>query len=126
MVYQATISTNTKQDERFYIGMTKNLFKTRLANHTQSFNNPTKKENTALSKYYWSLVEKNKVPVVKWKILGQAQTCINIMSDCRLCLLEKLEIIRFEMPNQLLNQKTEIAARCIHRREFLLMNYENK
>lgn len=48
---------NRESVEKFYIGSTKNSFKTRWHQHILSFTNSTYKNSTSLSKYFWDLKE---------------------------------------------------------------------
>ena len=45
--------------EQSYVGLADTEFKSRYANHTHSFRNPTKKNATELSKFIWALKDKN-------------------------------------------------------------------
>ena len=127
MVYQATISSKEEPEVvKHYIGVTKKQFKTRFASHKYSFNNEKQKGNTELSKWYWHLKTQLQQPTVKWKILAHAPSCKNLKSTCMLCESETLEILISGWGSNLLNKRTEWAVKCIHRREFQLLHYENK
>lgn len=122
VVYLSTISTLENPNiKKFYIGCTMRPFKERWRGHLQSFNNSNYKYMTSLSKYFWSLKEKNKTPKVKWKLIRKARTCNSLYAPCYLCLNEKLEIIRFKNKTDLLNQRYELTVNCKHRLKFNLV-----
>ena len=128
IVYQATVATEEKQPDHTtktinetYVGLTDNEFKTRFANHKQSFTNERLRNATELSKYIWTLKERNTDYKMTWKILGRAQAYSNQTKKCNLCLLEKFYIICH--PDQAtLNKKSELISHCRHMKKFLLMN----
>ena len=57
---------------RDYAGLTENTFKTHFANHKTSFNNPSKRMITELSKHVWNLKDSNINFRITWKILKLA------------------------------------------------------
>ena len=84
IVYQATVTTRENDNNRTkkkntesYVGLTENEFKKRFANHKQSFTNPRLRNATELSKYIWSLKEKNTEYDIAWRILGKAESYTN-------------------------------------------------
>ena len=79
IVYQAAVTTRENDNNRTkkkntesYVGLTENEFKKRFANHKQSFTDPRLRNATELSKYIWSLKEKNTEYDIAWRILGKA------------------------------------------------------
>ena len=90
IVYQATITTNTTTET--YAGLATN-FKERFRNHTSSFRNHKKQNETELSKYIWTLKNANKPFNVKWRSLKKCQLYNNISKKCKLCLSENFFII---------------------------------
>ena len=87
IVYQATVTTDS--DKETYIGITANHFKTRYANHKQSFKNEKYKNQTELSKYIWKLEDKKIDHNISWKIIKRAKLYNNISKKCNLCTTEK-------------------------------------
>ena len=85
IVYLATVSTDEKTET--YLGLTDTPFKSRYANHEQSFNKSTYKNQTELSKYIWDFKEKKKSFKLTWKILGRARGYSNTTKKCGLCTL---------------------------------------
>ena len=49
-------------------------WKFRYYNHLQSFRNLKLKNQTALSGYYWDLIEIGLTPIINWKIKDPPQT----------------------------------------------------
>ena len=54
VIYQATVTTTDGKTDS-YIGLTANSFKQRWTQHKSSFNNSSKKSETALSQHIWQL-----------------------------------------------------------------------
>ena len=120
IVYLATVSTDEKTET--YVGLTDTPFKSRYANHKQSFNKSTYKNQTELSKYIWDLKEKKKSFRLSWRILGRARRYSNTTKKCGLCTLEKYFIIcHREMAS--LNKRSELGGSCRHATKFLLKNF---
>ena len=117
IVYQAQVKSSAGVET--YVGVTETEFKTRLANHKQSFKKPSQRTATELSKYIWSLKNADQTYEVNWKILGRAKSYSNVTKRCNLCLLEKYFIIcRKELAT--LNKRTELLGTCRHSRKYLL------
>lgn len=117
-VYLSTISSLENPNiKKNYIGGTKNPFKYHWYQHVFSFKNSSCKHATSLSKYCWSLKEKNKTPTVKWNLIRRAHTCNSLYTPCYLFLNEKLEIIKFKKIN-LLNQRKGLTVNCRHKLSF--------
>ena len=81
----------------------------------------TMRYTTARLKFVWDLKRNNKEPHITWtivcKVYGNPKR-----NFCRLCLKEKLLIIKF--PNQyiLLNKRFEFIRKCRHESQNLIMN----
>ena len=125
VIYKCTASIPNKPD-KVYIGLTEGPFKTRHANHKASFK--TKKySKTTLSAYVWEMKEKEKItPTLTWSILKTAPSYNNISKKCPLCLQEKLEIILYKKPEELLNKKSELISKCRHVNKFVLAKFDTK
>ena len=117
LVYQATVTTSDKTET--YIGLTENDFKSRFANHKQSFKKEHLKNATELSKYIWTLKEKGTDFEMKWKIMGKAKPYSNVSKRCGLCNLEKYFII-CHGDKATLNKKSELINTCRHAAKFKL------
>jgi hypothetical protein len=111
-----------KEQTENYIGLTENEFKTRYANHKQSFNNETLKNATELSKYIWKLKRSNTDYKINWKIVGHAPAYTNTTKKCNLCNLEKYHII-INKKQASLNQRCGIITSCRHTYKFMLANH---
>lgn len=119
IVYQATVTT--EQGSECYVGLTDTDFKSRFANHKQSFRNEAYSNQTELSKHVWQLKKAKVDYTIKWKILDRAQSYSNATKRCKLCTLEKFYIIcKRELAT--LNKRTELASTCRHVNKFLLKN----
>ena len=119
VVYEAKVATiNT---EKTYIGLTSNSFKTRYATHKASFLHTEKRHQTELSKYIWTLKDKNTPHTITWRIIRRAQPYSPLTNRCNLCLWEKFYIITAKSNN--LNSRTELISTCRHKRKFLLSEY---
>ena len=86
VIYQATVAT---EDNRRYVGLTENSFKTRYSNHKSSFRDPNKRLSAKVSKHIWHLKDA-KINIgfsSTWKILKQAAAPFNRASNrCNLCI----------------------------------------
>ena len=121
IVYEATIKSNLHENnEKKYIGLCETSFKKRYNGHKTSFRLEKYKNNTALSTEYWKIKEKNGNPVVSWKIIANAKSYKPESKKCSLCQTEKYEIANYPGKN-LLNKRSEIIAKCRHRRKHQLM-----
>jgi len=122
VVYRATIST--QQTKSHYIGCCETPFKTRYSNHLQSFKNQKYRNATALSKEFWKLKETGANPTISWNIIKRAHSYRSGSKRCNLCLEEKVAILQAD-PQNLLNKRTELVARCRHRSKFKLRRSTN-
>ena len=94
-------------------------FKLRYRNHVCSFRNERYKHATELSKYIWSLKDRNIMYNIKWCKVKQARSYSNVSKRCNLCLWEKYFIIcRPEVST--LNNRSELISTCRHSKKFLL------
>ena len=72
------------------MGLTDTDFKSRFANHKQSFRNETYSNQTELSKHVWQLKKAKVDYTIRRKILDRAQSYPNATK--RLCTLEKFSV----------------------------------
>ena len=77
VVYQATVTRDDTDEEQTYVGLTENNFKTGYLNHTSSFQNEKQKHTTELSKYIWTLKQRNVDHAIKWQILKRCKPYSN-------------------------------------------------
>ena len=111
--------------QRVYLGIAEGNWKQRLHNHRQYFKDKKHKTDTALSSYLWDLKENhNQIPKLTWSIVRFAPGYSNISMRCLLCLSEKLLILNYHNPAELLNERLELMAKCRHEKKHLLSNYK--
>ena len=110
-----------------YIGLTEGEWKLRYNNHKQSFKHKKHAKSTTLSAHIWDLKENHHVtPLLYWSIIKTAPAYSNLTKRCLLCLHEKLAIITFPKPDELLNKRSEIISKYRHKNKFLMANYKSK
>ena len=125
VIYKSEVSQPESQDNKFYIGMTVHLFKSRYNNHMKSFRDQKYSNETVLSTYIWKLKNEGKNFSVKWSIVKRAQGHKSGANRCNLCLEEKLCIMKAERKD-LLNKRTEIFSKCRHRNKFLINKFKTR
>ena len=123
IVYQAEVTNNADEEKKIYIGLTENKFKERYRNHTKSFRNKIYATETELSKYIWELKDQQKEPSLKWSILKKVNNKAS-NGSCKLCLTEKLYIIRSLDNEKLLNTRSELVSKYRHINKSLLRFYK--
>ena len=117
IIYEAKVSTS--DNNKTYIGLTANTFKTRYASHKSSFINKEKKNSTELSKHIWKLKEKSTPYTITWKVICHAQPYNPTTKRCNLCLWEKYHILTSNKEDTL-NSRSELVSTCRHKRKFFL------
>ena len=120
-VYQADIANNVDDERRVYLGLSKTPFKDRYHNHVRYFNNEIHYNMIEISKYVWDLKRNNKEPHITWAIVCNVYGTPK-QNFCRLCLTEKLLIIKFPNHGILLNKGSEFISKCRHENKNLIMN----
>ena len=115
VIYEATV---TEGEEKKYIGSTID-FKKRWYKHKGSFRNEASSSETTLSSHIWD-AGLNPEPKIDWTILAKATPYRKGGRHCDLCLTEKMFISRTFNNSAFLNQRSELAVRCRHRRKYLL------
>ena len=119
VVYKATVTETTSNNQETYIGLTENEFKTRFNLHKSSFKLEHKRTSTTLSDHVWKLKKNNINFNVTWEVVKRVKPFAPSNKVCGLCLQDKLSILR-SAPS--LNKRSEIFGYCIHRKKFLLSN----
>ena len=118
VIYKCTVSATQTFKQRVYLGIAK-------ANWKQRFSKKSIR-TTALSSYLWDLKENhNQIPKLTWSIVRFAPGYLNISKRCLLCLHEKLLILNYHNPAELLNKRSKLMAKCCHENKFLQINYQN-
>ena len=96
-----------------------------MYNHRQYFKDKKHKNDTALSSYLWNLKEnQNQIPKLTWSMVRFAPGYSNISERFLLCLHEKLLILNYHNPAELVNKRSKLMAKCRHENKFLLSNYK--
>ena len=92
--------------------------------HVKSFKNEFYVNSTTLSSCVWEMKKrKNIIPALTWEVLRTAQAYSNKTKRYSLCLHEKLAIITYPYPNELINRRTKLVTKCRHENKFLLKNF---
>ena len=105
VVYKATVTQYNGQ-QKLHTGMCLTAFKARLGIHKDSFINEEDNQ-TALSKFMWSLKRKNITYGEGWERIDQARPFSPVTGQCALCIRGKLSQPKF---NQQLSS-TEFEVR---------------
>ena len=114
VVYQGIIFPKEKV-QKTYIGISSTKWKLRFNNHNYSISHEHLKNQTALSKYFWKLKNKDLTLDIQWSILKRSNTPNCFDSRCNLCQDEKIQIMLYPDPDILSNQRCDLIARCRHR-----------
>ena len=117
VVYQAAVSVENK--EHIYFGAVEGEFKSRFNTHQTSFTHRRYETSTELAKFVWSLNDKGASYSIKWSIAGHASPYKCGSRRCDLCLTEKVAIARSKHKG-LLNNRSELIAKCRHQNKFKL------
>ena len=119
VVYKATVTETTSDNQETYIGLTENEFKMRFNLQKSSFKLEHKRTSTTLSEHVWKLKNNNINFKITWEVVKKVRPFAQSDKVCKLCLQEKLSILR---STPCLNKRSEIFGHCIHRKQFLLSN----
>ena len=111
VIYKAEVTKTDNNETRTYIGVTANDFKTRYRNHSKSLKNKKYHNDTELSKHIWELKNVKRKYTIKWEITKQLPPRKAGSRKCRLCLEEKLLILKGRKMN-ILNKRSEHFSAC--------------
>ena len=106
-------------DIKLYFEQTLRPFKARFYEDTMATEHENSPHATALSNHIWKLKNANKQYKIKWSIKSKAPIYRNGSRSCQLCIHEKTAIALCP-PRKLLNSRTELLNKCIHRSQFEL------
>ena len=106
-VYRATVSSGDGK-MKIYTGAAATTFKLRYGNHKKSFNNRKYVSDSCLSKYVWELKDRGVKFEIKWQIIKKSKGYDPVTQKCRLCLDEKLEVMRNCGNQESLNSCNEV------------------
>ena len=101
-----------------YIGVTAGPFKDRYNNHKKSLN-IERKPNSQSKNSQRELKEQGKQFDIKWSIIKWVPAYSAGGRSCKLCLEEKLLILKSKT-DQTLNKRSELFAKCRHRYKLVL------
>ena len=118
IVYRANVENDINDENNFYFGVSETPFKESFRNHKKEFNYAKYRNSTELSKYIRQLKDLNMTPTMSWEIAAVIR-CEARIDYCKLCLTEKLFIIKSIDNNQLLNKKSELVNTCRHNKLLL-------
>ena len=119
IVHRANVENNINDENKFYFGVSETPFKERFRNHKKEFNYVKYRNSTELSKYIWQLKDLNITPKISRDIAAVIRCAIRV-DWSKLCLTEKLFIIKSFDNNWLLNKKSELVNTCRHKSKLLL------
>ena len=102
--------------KKVYLGLTEGEFKKqRCYDHVKSSWNKINANSITLLSYAWKMKKrKNVTPALTWEILRFAKGYSNITKRCSFCLHEKLAVVTYSIPNELLNKWFELVTKCTH------------
>ena len=80
----------------------------------------------ALSKHFWKLKNRSLTPKIQWKTLKRSTTPRCFDGRCNLSREEKIQIMLYFHPVNLLNQRWDLIARCRHENKFRLFSKINE
>ena len=115
IIYKAVVSSNLETKE--YIGSSGNSFKQRFTVHKSSFRHEKHRNSTKLSKYVWSLKDKNEPFDIKWSIIDKigSRSGGGKQMLCLTCNLERLAIASADR-KRALNKRSELTGNCPHKK----------
>ena len=119
IVHRANVENDINDENKFYFGVSETPFKERFRNHKKEFNYVKYRNSTELSKYIWQLKDLNITPKISRDIAAVIRCAIRV-DWSKLCLTEKLFIIKSFDNNWLLNKKSELVNTCRHKSKLLL------
>ena len=123
LVYKWNVLATPNFPKRVYLGVAVGDWKQRFYNHKNSIMNKSYRNDTTLSSYLWGLRKKHNVfPTLTWSVVKSVPGYSNISKRCLLCLTEKVLIATYQIPEELLNKRPELMAKCRHNNKFLLSN----
>ena len=125
IVYKCVASVE-RYLKKVYLGTAEGDLKQRFYNQRMSFNNEGHSTDTTLSKYVWEIKEKFKImPSLKWPRIKSVPAYSNISEKFKFCLQEKIDILKYPNPNELIKKRSELISNCRHANKFLLSNHKS-
>ena len=122
IVYRAIVSAINKPDKN-YFGISETSFKDRYNSHARDLRHKEHVNRRELSKYIWKLKDEGKTSSITWNIMSVV-SCRPGGGVCRLCLTEKLWLLKHFNDVNLLNKKSEFISKCRHENKLLIKSAE--
>lgn len=122
IVYQANTTNNVDKERRVYQGASEELSNDRYGNCLKEGKHEISQHNWT-SKICMGIEGKHETSkknlIISWKIVYTVYS--NPKSNsCRLCLKEKLLIIKFSNQDTLFNKRSEFVSKCTNRNKNLI------
>ena len=111
-ILNRAIVLTIQKPEKKYFWISETPFKDRYNHHTIDFRHKEFVNNTELSKNIWKLKYKGETPSTTWNIMS-AVNCRPRGGVCRLCLTEKLWLLKHFHDVNLLSKKSEFIDKFI-------------
>ena len=109
-------------ERKEYVGQTANTFKMRYRGNVSDTNN--KRKSTTLTTYILRRRREGLEPeMMRWSKVSLTEPRARGDRDCSLCTTEKVNIARGD-PEVLLNRRSEIMKKCIHKDKLMLCNFQ--
>ena len=126
VLHKANVTSKTENyGNKIYYGISQTKFKSRYANHQNSFKNRKYKTDTELSNEIWKIKKQNIKVDISWEIPGIHQSYNTSTKRCMLCLNKELAIALHKEDN-ILNKRTEIISKCRHSIKYNSASYDSK
>ena len=119
MIYKAEVVSG--KGKRHYYGQTDRTFKERFYGHTSDLRHPSKAKSTSLSTYVWKIRNEGEDPTISWSKVKNARSYNPGNKNCNMCLEEKTTIAR-DKTKEILNKRSELMYKCLHKQRYLLEN----
>ena len=125
MVYDADVTNETNNDQKFYFDLTETTFNERYNNHKRDVKHIKYQNNTELTKYIWNLKNNNNKHSIQWKVIDKVYVNTNLAMR-KFCLTKRLRIINHINDMNILHKKSELINNCRHLNKFLLKYAKKK
>ena len=112
------VSAIGKPDKK-YFDIAETSFKGRFRSHTRDFRHKRYVNSTEISTYMWKLKEEKITANIKWNIMSIVHGTPK-GGVCKLCLTEKLWLLKHFNYKYLLNKKSEFISKCRHKNKLLV------
>ena len=95
VVYKATVTETTSNNQETYTRLTENEFKTIFNLHKSTIKLKHKRTSTTLSEHVWKLKNNTINFNIQWEIVKKVKPFAPNDKVCKLCLQGKLSILRY-------------------------------